>query len=119
MESTVDKFGLRPYIQFNCECLGATWSNERQLWDVTFLNLRTKEKLVESANVLLSAVGGFSQPRIVEFPGMEKFKGRVFHTAEWDHSYDYTGKKMAVIGNGCSAAQVVPNVAPRVAKLTQ
>ncbi|KAL7953716.1 hypothetical protein V8C34DRAFT_296294 [Trichoderma compactum] len=119
MESTVDKFGLRPYIQFNTECLGAKWSDERQLWDVTFLNLRTKERFVKSANVLLTAVGGFSQPRVVKFPGMEKFKGRIFHTAEWDHSYDYTGKRMAVIGNGCSAAQVVPNVAPRVAKLTQ
>ncbi|GME50676.1 uncharacterized protein BCR38DRAFT_363903 [Neofusicoccum parvum] len=50
---------------------------------------------------------------------METFKGRIFHTAEWDHSFDPTGKKIALVGNGASAAQVVPSIAPSVKKLTQ
>jgi cation diffusion facilitator CzcD-associated flavoprotein CzcO len=50
---------------------------------------------------------------------MEKFKGAMFHTARWDHTYDYNGKRMAVIGNGCSAAQVVPNVVDKVKYLKQ
>lgn len=50
---------------------------------------------------------------------MEHYKGKVFHTAEWDHSFDWQGKRVAVIGNGCSAAQVVPSIAPDVKKLTQ
>jgi cation diffusion facilitator CzcD-associated flavoprotein CzcO len=50
---------------------------------------------------------------------MDKFKGAMFHTAHWDHSFDYTGKRMAVIGNGCSAAQVVPSVVNEVKYIKQ
>lgn len=50
---------------------------------------------------------------------MEDYKGKVFHTARWDHSFDWSNKRVAVIGNGCSAAQVVPSIAPGVKKLTQ
>jgi cation diffusion facilitator CzcD-associated flavoprotein CzcO len=99
--------------------LGAKWSLERQEWDVTFLDLLTKQKFTKHCTVLLTAVGGFSQPREVSFPGMNVYKGKVFHTAEWDHSFDYRNKRIAVIGNGCSAAQVVPSIAPSVKKLTQ
>lgn len=67
----------------------------------------------------MTAVGGFSQPRDIRFPGIEKFKGAMFHTARWDHSVDYEGKRMAIIGNGCSAAQVVPSVVGKVESLVQ
>ncbi|KAK1763980.1 FAD/NAD(P)-binding domain-containing protein [Phialemonium atrogriseum] len=119
VESTVDKFQLRQYFRLNCECLGARWSNERQQWDVTFLDGRTKKTFTRQCAILLSAVGGFSKPRDVRFPGMETFQGNIFHTAEWDHSFDYIGKRVAVVGNGCSAAQVVPSIASSVKKLTQ
>lgn len=69
--------------------------------------------------MLLTAVGGFAIPRDVKFPGLESFGGQVFHTAQWDHNCDYRGKRVAVIGNGCSAAQVVPSIAKQVSKLTQ
>ena len=119
IDSTVDKFNLRQYFKFGCECLGAKWSVERQEWDVKFLDLSTKQSFTKQCTILLTAVGGFSQPREVSFPGMEKYKGTFFHTAEWDHSFDYRGKRVAVIGNGCSAAQVVPSIAPSVQKITQ
>jgi cation diffusion facilitator CzcD-associated flavoprotein CzcO len=92
---------------------------ETRQWRVTFLDTTTKQQFTRDADMLLTAVGGFSEPRRVKFPGMDRFQGPVFHTAEWDHSYNYSGKRMAVIGNGCSAAQVVPNVANSVSKLTQ
>ncbi|KAN0110969.1 FAD/NAD(P)-binding domain containing protein [Hyaloscypha variabilis] len=119
IESTVDKFNLRQHFRFGCECLGARWSLERQEWDVTFLNLATKERFTKHCTMLLTAVGGFSQPREVSFPGMDLYNGRVFHTAEWDHTFEYRDKRVAVIGNGCSAAQVVPSIASSVKKLTQ
>lgn len=86
---------------------------------VTFRDVSTGKKSTERCDILLSAVGGFQQPREARFPGIEKFKGEVFHTAEWNHSFDYADKRIAVIGNGCSAAQVVPSIAPHVKKLTQ
>lgn len=110
MEDTVDKFDLRKHMQFSIECLGAAWNARIGKWEVHFRDQKTKMKFTRSATVFISAVGGISYPRDVRFQGMEKYQGAMFHTARWDHSCDYTGKRMAVIGNGCSAAQVVPTV---------
>ncbi|KAH7127307.1 hypothetical protein EDB81DRAFT_846220 [Dactylonectria macrodidyma] len=117
IESTVDKFQLRSHFHFNVECLGAQWIDGQ--WHVRFVNHATGQKFTKRCTVLLSAVGGFSQLREVNFPGMDEYKGKIFHTAEWDHSFDWKDKRVAVIGNGCSAAQVVPSIAPDVKKLTQ
>ncbi|KAL0566808.1 hypothetical protein V5O48_015190 [Marasmius crinis-equi] len=108
MNATVDKFSLRPHIHLRTECLGASWNNTTLKWDVHFHDNLTKLTFTRSAKVFISAVGGISFPRDVRFPGQEKFKGELFHTARWNHNYDYRGKRVAVIGNGCSAAQVVP-----------
>jgi cation diffusion facilitator CzcD-associated flavoprotein CzcO len=119
IEATVDKFKLRPYMHFSVECLGAKWVAEKTKWEVRFHDLQTGLKYTREASIFVSAVGGISEPRDVRFSGMEKFKGAMFHTARWDHTYDYTGKRMAVIGNGCSAAQVVPNVVNKVKYIKQ
>lgn len=119
IEDTVDKFSLRPHFKLNAECTGATWLPQQQLWEVGFIDTTTKEKFTRTCKILLTAVGGFAIPRDIKFPGLESFGGQVFHTAQWDHSCDYRGKRVAVIGNGCSAAQVVPSIAKQVSKLTQ
>lgn len=119
IESTVDKFDLRKHMCFSVECLGASWNSATAKWDVKFRDQKTKIEFARSASVFISAVGGISYPRDVKFPGMDNFQGAMFHTARWDHSYDYKGKRMAVIGNGCSAAQVVPAVIKDVASVTQ
>ena len=106
-------------MNFNVACMGATWVTKKGKWEVNFLNIRTGATFTREASVFVSAVGGISEPRNVKFPGMETFKGAMFHTARWDHTYDYTGKRMAVIGNGCSAAQVVPNVVGKVSYIKQ
>src|SRR4051812_6695748 len=67
------------------------------------------------ADVLLTACGQLSTPRIPPLPGLEDFAGPAFHTARWDHDVDLTGKRVAVIGTGCSAIQVVPAIQPQVA----
>ena len=119
MEDTVDKFSLRKHMNFGVECLGATWNAETRQWEVQFKDLQTGVEYTRYAEVLISAVGGISFPRDVRFPGMETFQGDMFHTAKWDHSVDYTGKRMAIIGNGCSAAQVVPAVVDKVKSIKQ
>lgn len=105
-------------------------------WTVRFRDLQTGLEFERHATIFISAVGAISFPRDVKFKGMENFKGDMFHTARWDHSVDYTGKRVvgnrvfpciscitntsqAVIGNGCSAAQVVPAVAEKAAFVQQ
>lgn len=117
IEATVDKFHLRPHFRLQYECLGAIWDGSS--WQVSFLHLPTRQKIQKQCKILITAVGGFSQPRPANFPGVEQFKGEIFHTAEWDATFDWNDKRVAVIGNGCSAAQVVPSIAPGVRKLTQ
>ena len=119
MEDTVDKFDLRKHVHSRVECVGAKWQPDRQEWLVNFKDLSTGIEFSRAASVFVSAVGAISFPRDVKFPGMEAFNGPMFHTARWDHSVDYTGKKVAVIGNGCSAAQVVPGIAKKVGFVKQ
>jgi cation diffusion facilitator CzcD-associated flavoprotein CzcO len=119
MEDTVDKFDLRQHVHSQVECIGAKWNQEKEKWDVQFKDLKTDIKFERSASVFVSAVGAISFPRDVKFKGMEKFHGPVFHTARWDHTVDYANKRVAVIGNGCSAAQVVPSVAKSVSLVKQ
>lgn len=114
MEDTVDKFDLRRHVHTSVECLGADWNSNTEKWDVKLKDLQTGIQYTRAASVFVSAVGAISYPRDVKFPGMEKFHGPMFHTARWDHSVDYTNKRVAVIGNGCSAAQVVPAIADKV-----
>src|SRR5207253_2822099 len=76
----------------------------------------TEETL--EANVLISAVGAFNTPAIPPIPGLDSFSGPVFHTARWPADVDVEGRRVAVIGNGASAMQVVPAIAGRVAALT-
>ena len=119
MEDTVDKFDLRRHVHSQVECVGAEWDAAKEKQDVKLEGLKTGITFQRAATVFVSAVGAISYPRDVKFPGMEKFHGPMFHTARWDHSVNYTGKRVAVIGNGCSAAQVVPAIAPAVKFIKQ
>ena len=119
MDATVNKFKLRSHMNFRVACLGAKWITEKSKWEVRLHDLVTDLKYTREASIFVSAVGGISEPRDIKFKGMDKFKGAMFHTARWDHTYDYTEKRMAVIGNGCSAAQVVPNVVGKVKYIKQ
>lgn len=111
MEDTVDKFDLRRHVHTSVECTGARWHNDKSKWEVKLKDLQTGMVFSRYASVFVSAVGAISFPRDVKFTGMELFGGPMFHTARWDHSVEYKGKRVAVIGNGCSAAQVIPAIA--------
>ncbi|KAK7743956.1 hypothetical protein SLS62_010418 [Diatrype stigma] len=119
IEDTVDKFDIRKHIHGSVECTGATWLNDKKKWEVHLKDHKTKIEYTRLASVFVSAVGAISFPRNAKFPGAEKFQGHMFHTARWDHSVSYKGKRVAVIGNGCSAAQVVPAVAKEAAFVQQ
>ncbi|KAI0873003.1 monooxygenase [Hypoxylon argillaceum] len=119
MEDTVDKFDLRKHVHSSVECKGAVWNSAIEKWEVNLKDSKTGIEYTRAASVFVSAVGAISFPRDVKFPGMENFKGAMFHTARWDHSVPYKNKRVAVIGSGCSAAQVVPAAAKQAASVTQ
>lgn len=119
MEDTVDKFDIRKHVHTSVECVGAEWQSHLKKWKVQLKDQRTGITYVRHASVFVSAVGAISFPRDVKFAGMEDFKGPMFHTARWDHSVGWKGKRVAVIGNGCSAAQVVPAMAKDAAFVKQ
>ena len=106
-----DRGGVRPNLRLGCEVLGATWEEGDQRW-----HIETSTGSL-TADVLVAAQGGLSEPSIPDFPGLETFSGPVFHSAAWDHDVDLRGKRVAVIGTGASAIQVVPNIQPEVARL--
>ena len=112
-EGVARKYGLMPHIRFNTEVTEARFDEEAGLW-----RIRTASGEEIAANVLISGVGQLNRPAYPKIDGLDAFKGAQFHSARWDHSVDLTGKNVAVIGNGASAIQFVPEIAPEVGKLT-
>lgn len=106
-------------------------------WHVQLCDLNTGQEFLHEAKVLISAVGGYTNPNLPMLPGLERFEGPVVHTAKWDQEYDLQGLNVAVVGNGClspllmhfsnleidrfigSGSQVVPAVIDDVNTLTQ
>lgn len=108
---TADHFGLREHIEFGVSVDSVVWDGHEQQWIVT------AGGRVWTAPVVVSAVGLFNNPTIPNLPGMDSFRGPIFHTADWPADLDVTGKRVAVVGTGASAMQVVPAVADRTAHL--
>jgi cation diffusion facilitator CzcD-associated flavoprotein CzcO len=106
LESVVEIFELAPLLRLGCEVLKATWDEAEDAWRVK----TTRGELI--ADVLVSACGGLTEPLTPEIPGMADFTGQAMHTARWDHSVDLAGKRVAVVGTGASAVQVIPAIAP-------
>lgn len=110
MNDSVTKKGLRGHFLFNIECLGAKWLTEENQWEVKFRNVVSQTEFVRYATIFVNCVGSLSLPKNVPFEGRENFQGEQFHTARWNHKYDYKGKRMAIIGNGCSGGLSLDNM---------
>jgi cation diffusion facilitator CzcD-associated flavoprotein CzcO len=105
------EFGVIDNVRLNCAVADARWDEDRARWCI-----ETSNGSLE-ADVVVSAVGGLSEPSIPEVPGLERFQGAMWHSAAWDHDHDLSGERVAVIGTGASAIQFVPRIQPDVAKL--
>ena len=109
----VEKWGLREHLRLGTGIVGARFDEPAGTWTLT-----TDAGDTFTARVVVSCVGGLVDPKLPNIPGIEDFAGRLFHTARWDHQYDLAGKRVAVIGTGASAVQVVPSIAPEVGRLS-
>ena len=106
------RFGILPHIRWSSELLDATWNEDDQRWHIT----TTQGRLI--ANILILGNGPLSEPSLPRIPGIEHFKGTLFHSAQWNHDYDLTGKRVAVIGTGASSVQFIPRIQSQVNHLT-
>lgn len=111
LRRVADDFGVRSHVRLGTAVTEAAWEERAHVW-----RIETSRGAL-TARVLVAGMGALSEPAIPAIPGADAFAGPAFHTARWRHDVDLTGKRVAVVGTGASAVQVVPRIQPRVAQL--
>jgi cation diffusion facilitator CzcD-associated flavoprotein CzcO len=112
LKAVARRRGVASRVRLRTALREACWDEARGLWRVT-----AGDDLHFEARVLVSGVGALHVPRYPDLPGIGRFAGPAFHSAEWDDRVPLDGRNIAVIGTGASAAQIVPGIAPRVGRL--
>lgn len=113
LDALAAEFGLAQYIRFGAEVTRAVWNEADALWEIS---TRTGESY--RARAFVPAWGQLGVPFIPEFKGIQNYAGKMFHSAKWDHEIDFTGLRVASVGNAASAVQYVPEVAKAAGRLT-
>jgi cation diffusion facilitator CzcD-associated flavoprotein CzcO len=116
----VDRYGLAPHLRLNTRVTHIRWLDARARYEVRSVAVDSADSQpaqTELFDVVISAVGLLSVPRIPDWPGLADFGGAAFHTAEWRPEQDLTGQRVAVVGTGSTAAQLVPVLAEQAARL--
>jgi cation diffusion facilitator CzcD-associated flavoprotein CzcO len=111
LRDVATRYGVAQHVRFNCELEGAEWDEARSRW-----RLDTSQGPA-TADVLVCGQGPLSEPKLPEIAGIERFEGTLFHSAAWNHDHDLHGERVAVIGTGASAIQIVPEIQPEVERL--
>jgi cation diffusion facilitator CzcD-associated flavoprotein CzcO len=97
-DDVAKKYGIERQVTFNSIVESACWDESSGTWGVTIRNLKTLQVISRRSRVLVSAVGALSIPKSCDIPGASDFQGAMFHTAKWDHSFNWRGKEVVVIG---------------------
>lgn len=113
LEKVAADHGLGPQLRPNTAITTVRWSDESRRWTLTAQDGRQYD-----FDVVVSAVGMLDVPNVPNIPGAQRFRGRQFHSARWDHSRPTAGERVASIGTGASAVQYVPAIARDTAQLT-
>jgi len=108
----IEKHQLKQNTLTNSNVTKIQWLQSEQCWQVM-----VQEQQPFKAQLVINASGPLSTPVIPDFAGRESFKGKSFHSNNWDNQYDYQGKRVAIIGSGASAAQIIPEIAKTVGHL--
>ncbi len=112
-EHCMDKYDIRRRTRLNTKIIGAVFDDERHHW-----SLETADGDTITTRFVVGATGVLTKPKPPNIPGLDDYTGTVMHTARWDHDVDLRGKRVAIIGTGASAVQVIPSIAPEVEHLT-
>ncbi|KAG2019071.1 hypothetical protein GB937_005362 [Aspergillus fischeri] len=108
LDNAVDTYNLRSKMTFGTEVVRSVWREDANRWLLYLHDLETGRHYTHECQILFAATGQLVEPRPCEIPGASDFQGSIFHSARWDHSVELEGKNVVVIGNGCTAAQIVP-----------
>ncbi|MDC0770820.1 flavin-containing monooxygenase [Streptomyces sp. HD] len=116
LRGVADKYDLLPRITFSTRVLGCTWHENDQIWEITVQH-RDGTVRTHRANAVVTATGVLNGPSIPDIDGASSFAGEMMHTAEWRPDVDLFGKRVVVLGAGCTAVQVVADIADQVESL--
>ncbi|MFJ8478493.1 flavin-containing monooxygenase, partial [Kitasatospora sp. NPDC094011] len=111
LHTCAKRHGVTPHLRYNHELLAAHWDTHHHHWDI-----HTSQGHY-TARILVTGTGYLSEPALPPIPGLDTFTGTLFHSSQWRHDHDLTGRNVAVIGTGASAIQFVPHIQPHVARL--
>ncbi len=111
LEQVAHANNVHRYVRFNTELLEANWDEQAKHWVV-----RTNAGTLTAA-ILISAAGVYGEAKYPDIDGVETFAGTAFHSLHWDHNHDLTGERVAILGTGATAVQIVPEIAPVVDRL--
>ncbi|TAE30880.1 MAG: NAD(P)/FAD-dependent oxidoreductase [Cytophagales bacterium] len=112
LKNCVERYNLRPHIRYNTEIIRTEFLEDQACWRIT-----DRAGNVLTARVVVGATGPLNRPSVPKLKGFDVFTGKTFHSANWDHSVDLRGKRVAVVGTGASAIQIVPEVAKLASQL--
>lgn len=117
LQGVADQYDIGKKVRFQTEVTEAIWDEPASRWYVTVCDSEGRKERIE-ANVVISAAGLFNAPNMPNIPGIESFAGEMFHTTQWDHDFDYSGRNVGLIGVGCTGAQLMPRVAQDAGHMT-
>ncbi|MCF3939093.1 MULTISPECIES: flavin-containing monooxygenase [Gordonia] len=115
INGVADEHGVRGHTRFGTEVERAEWHEDQQRWILDVVREGQNEQV--RAEIMVGAVGPLCEPNLPDIDGFDDFDGKIVHSARWDNDYDFTGKRVAVIGTGASAIQLVPELAKVAGRL--
>lgn len=110
LRGVAKRFGVMPFVRLEHAVIEAAWQEHERHW-----RIETSQG-VFTADMFVAANGGLSEPAYPSIPGLESFRGKTMHSARWDHAHDLSGRRVAMIGTGASAIQILPEIQPKVEK---
>lgn len=110
-----EEYGVKPHLRLRHEVLSARWNDQSYQWEFEIKDLANGQIIRDTADFFVSAPGRVNQASFPDIEGLDKFAGKVLHTSKWDNSVELKNKRVAVIGNGASGQQILPNILPQVA----
>ncbi|WP_433634899.1 flavin-containing monooxygenase [Nocardia sp. CA-120079] len=116
MHRVAHKYGVYEHISLKTSVISCSWSNEDRLWSVTVRDAEGVER-TERFTAVITATGVLNSPQIPDIPGLDSFRGETMHTAEWRHGVDLVGKRVVMLGTGCTAVQVAVSVVDQARSL--
>lgn len=111
------RYEVYQYVKLGHQITRAEWSDVSSTWKLDVTDLTTDTHSEQHFDFVIAAVGKFNNAVLLDYPDLDEFQGLIRHTSNWDPAFDPAGKRVAVIGNGASGIQILPNIQPVAAHI--